>query len=470
MKRHVKHLIPVAVLAVLLSLPYSTLQIPGVFDGAVNTPGSLQLLALCLLFAGLAVGYDLLFGRLGLMSFGHALYVAIGAYSAELAMKNLHLPLAEAALLAIVIAAVVSTLLGAVSLKGVGKLGAGNLGTVGFAMVTLAFAQAGSILVGRDPKTTGGEEGLPLSTEKVPAALVGVVNTVNLYWLALAYLVVVCGVVWWLTGSRIGRVWQAIRDNERRAEVLGLNPFRYQLGAFVLAGTLGAAGGVVQPAGHRRRHAGDHDHRLHPRAAGHGGARRFRHALGPGARRRALHAAGPPPRRRRHLRLGREPARVPARPAVAAAGPARRAVRARGLRRPRRPGRPAAPATRRDAPDDSEANSRGSAWSRASRTAPRPTASPPSSDTFTSGGYRHTSPSRALIGSVRRSPVWARLPPITTRSGSSGVTRLTSPSARPRANASNAAAAFSSPSSARSIANSAACAGARSSPGSTAIA
>jgi branched-chain amino acid transport system permease protein len=249
-KRHVKYLIPVAVLAVLLSLPYSTLQFPGVFDGAVNTPGSLQLLALCLLFAGLAVGYDLLFGRLGLMSFGHALYVAIGAYSAELAMKNLHLPLAEAALLATAIAAAVSTLLGVVSLKGVGKLGTGkpgteNLGTVGFAMVTLAFAQAGSILVSRDPKTTGGEEGLPLSTEKVPAAFVGVVNTVNLYWLALAYLVVVCGVVWWLTGSRIGRVWQAIRDNERRAEVLGLNPFGYQLGAFVLAGTLGAAGGVV---------------------------------------------------------------------------------------------------------------------------------------------------------------------------------------------------------------------------------
>ncbi|MEY9905641.1 branched-chain amino acid transport system permease protein [Catenulispora sp. MAP12-49] len=240
MKRHLKHLIPVAVLAVLLSLPYSTLQIPGVFDGAVNTPGSLQLLALCLLFAGLAVGYDLLFGRLGLMSFGHALYVAVGAYSAELAMKDMHLPLALAAVLAIGIGAAVSTLLGAVSLKGVG-----NLGTVGFAMVTLAFAQAGSILVSRDPKTTGGEEGLPLSTEKVPAAFVGVVNTVNLYWLALAYLVVVCGVVWWLTGSRIGRVWQAIRDNERRAEVLGLNPFRYQLGAFVLAGTLGAAGGVV---------------------------------------------------------------------------------------------------------------------------------------------------------------------------------------------------------------------------------
>ena len=236
----VKKLIPLAVLALLLSLPYSTLSIPGVFDGAVNTPGSLQLLALCLLFAGLAVGYDLLFGRLGLMSFGHALYVALGAYGAELAMKNLHLPLAAAALLAVAVGAAVATVLGVISLKGVGKLGA-----VGFAMVTLAFAQAGSILVGRDPKTTGGEEGLPLSTEKVPAMFVGVVNTVNLYWLALAYLVVVCAVVWALIASPVGRTWQAVRDNERRAEVLGVNPFRYQLGAFVLAGTLGAAGGVV---------------------------------------------------------------------------------------------------------------------------------------------------------------------------------------------------------------------------------
>ncbi|NUR24650.1 MAG: branched-chain amino acid ABC transporter permease, partial [Catenulispora sp.] len=240
MTLRLKHLIPVAVLAVLLSLPYSTLRIPGLFDGAVNTPGSLQLLALCLLFAGLAVGYDLLFGRLGLMSFGHALYVALGAYGAELAMKNMHLPLAAAALLAIAIGAAVATVLGVISLKGVGKLGA-----VGFAMVTLAFAQAGSILVGRDPKTTGGEEGLPLSTEKVPAAFVGVVNTVNLYWLALAYLVLVCVVVWALVASPVGRAWQAVRDNERRAEVLGLNPFRHQLGAFVLAGTLGAAGGVV---------------------------------------------------------------------------------------------------------------------------------------------------------------------------------------------------------------------------------
>jgi branched-chain amino acid transport system permease protein len=238
--RTLRHFSPLLVLAVLLVLPYSTLSIPGLFDGPLNTPGTLQILALCLLFGGLAVGYDLLFGRLGLMSFGHALYVAIGAYGAELTMTHLLLPLAEAALLAIGIGAAVAAVLGAVSLRGVGGLGA-----VGFAMVTLAFAQAGSILVSRDPATTGGEEGLPLSTQHVPGAFVGVVNTVNLYWLALAYLVVVCGVVWWAVASPVGRIWQAIRDNERRVEVLGLDPYRYKLGAFVLAGTLGAAGGVV---------------------------------------------------------------------------------------------------------------------------------------------------------------------------------------------------------------------------------
>lgn len=238
--RALKRFAPVAVLAILMTLPYSTVQIPGVFDSALNTPGSLQILALCLLFGGLAVGYDLLFGRVGLMSFGHALYVAIGAYGAELTMMHLKLPLVEAAILAILIGAAVAAVLGAVSLRGVSGLGA-----VGFAMVTLAFAQAGSILISRDPATTGGEEGLPLSTSRVPSALVGVTNTVNLYWLALAYLVVVCAVVWWAVASPVGRIWQAIRDNERRVEVLGLDPFRYKLGAFVLAGTLGAAGGVV---------------------------------------------------------------------------------------------------------------------------------------------------------------------------------------------------------------------------------
>ena len=58
------------------------IDIPGVFEGELNTPGTLQLLALCLVFGGLALSYDLLFGFTGLLSFGHALYFAVGVYVA----------------------------------------------------------------------------------------------------------------------------------------------------------------------------------------------------------------------------------------------------------------------------------------------------------------------------------------------------------------------------------------------------
>ncbi len=56
----------------------------------MNTPGTLQLLALCLLFGGLALSYDLLFGFTGLLSFGHALYFAVGVYIAAIAMTRWH--------------------------------------------------------------------------------------------------------------------------------------------------------------------------------------------------------------------------------------------------------------------------------------------------------------------------------------------------------------------------------------------
>src|SRR5690606_38294597 len=169
--------LPAAVLLVLALLPYSSLSIPFLLDGPVNSPGSLQLFALCLVFAGLAAGYDLMFGRTGLLSFGHALYIAGGAYGTQLAMTELGLGLVPAALLTLVLGTCAAVVLGAISLRTLA------LGGVGFAMVTLAFAQAGAIWVERNPGgLTGGEEGLPLYVDAVPAALTGVANTANLYW------------------------------------------------------------------------------------------------------------------------------------------------------------------------------------------------------------------------------------------------------------------------------------------------
>lgn len=228
---------PVAVLVVLAWLPYVSVPLPGVLPGLVNSPGSMQLLALCLAFGGIALSYDVLFGRTGLLSFGHALFVAAGSYTTAMALRHLDAGLASAVGLAVVAGIVLPLVVGAVALRVTG---------IAFAMVTLAFAQAGAILVLRNPGgRTGGEEGLPLLRDRVPDLLTGVVNAPYRYWLALAYLVLCWLVVAWLARSRAGHAWAAVRENEERLAVLGVSTYRAKLLAFVVGCFLGTLGGVV---------------------------------------------------------------------------------------------------------------------------------------------------------------------------------------------------------------------------------
>jgi branched-chain amino acid transport system permease protein len=112
-------------------------------------------------------------------------------------------------------------------------------------MVTLAFAQAGSVLVRRNSQVTGGEEGLSLNTEMVPDFLIGVVNTRNLYWFTLVVLVVVYLVTLWVDTSRLGHLARATRENEQRVRVLGLSPYRVKLIVFVIAAILASLAGVA---------------------------------------------------------------------------------------------------------------------------------------------------------------------------------------------------------------------------------
>nr|BFE66482.1 branched-chain amino acid ABC transporter permease [Dactylosporangium thailandense] len=228
---------PLVALVILIALPYCGLRLPGVFDSAVNAPGTLQLLALCLVFGALAMGYDLLFGRTGMLSFGHALYFAAGVYGTDMLVTKAGYGLWTAILLAVIGTAVLAALLGAIALR---------TGGIAFAMVTLAFAQVAAITIGRNPGgATGGEEGLPMDSSKVPDFLVGVANTVNLYWLALAALVITVLVVHAIGDSPAGRVLAAIRDDERRVGVLGLDPYRYRLFAFTVAGGLAGLAGAM---------------------------------------------------------------------------------------------------------------------------------------------------------------------------------------------------------------------------------
>jgi branched-chain amino acid transport system permease protein len=229
--------LPVAVVVLLALVPKLSLDIPVVLNGPLDNPGTLQLLALCLLFAGVALTYDLLFGFTGLLSFGHALYVALGVYVTAIALTRWEWGLWPTLGLLVAVGIAVPLVLGAVSLR---------VGGIAFAMVTLAFAQAGTVLVQKNPYGwTGGEEGIGLSFDEIPDAFVGVLNTKNLYWLALGYTVLVFVVVRLAVGSSAGHVWRAVRENEPRVEVLGLNPYPFKLIAFVLAAFLAVLGGVV---------------------------------------------------------------------------------------------------------------------------------------------------------------------------------------------------------------------------------
>jgi branched-chain amino acid transport system permease protein len=230
-------LIPVSIFVALAFVPKLAVDLPYVFKGPLNTPGTLQLLALCLVFGGLALSYDLLFGFTGLMSFGHALYFAIGVYVAAIAMTRWHWGFWPSVGVTALVGFVLAVVLGAVSLRVAG---------IAFAMVTLAFAQAGSILAFKNPyKWTGGEEGFGVDYHKLPAWTVGILNTSHLYWIALGYAAAVFVIVQWAVSSSPGHVWQAIRENELRVQVLGLRPYVYKLMSYVLASVLATAGGVV---------------------------------------------------------------------------------------------------------------------------------------------------------------------------------------------------------------------------------
>ena len=236
--RKVPVAVPIGVgLAVLMAcLPLLNISIPGVLPTPTYQPGTLALLSLAMIFAALALTYNMLLGTSGMLSFGHALYFGAGAYGLGIVLENLGVPLFPGVFLALIGGLVIALITGAVSMRVSG---------IPFAMVTLAFAQAGSVLVRRNAAVTGGEEGLSLETSGVPEWLVGVVNTRNLYWVTLAVLLLVYLVAVWVDRSRLGHLARATRENELRVRVLGLQPSRARLLVFVIAAVCASLVGVA---------------------------------------------------------------------------------------------------------------------------------------------------------------------------------------------------------------------------------
>lgn len=224
-------------------LPLLNIHIPGLLPGPTYLPGTLAMLATAFLISALALSYHLIFGVSGMLSFGHAMFFAAGAYGLAILLGLLApsgMPPMVVFLVAIVLTMVLALVLG-------GLVGALALRVTGisFAMVTLAFAQAANVLIRRNTGgLTGGEEGVRITTEVVPEFFIGVLNTRNLYWLALAILVLVYLACLWVERSRLGHVVAAARENELRVTVLGLRPYQVRLFVFVAAAVLGAIAGM----------------------------------------------------------------------------------------------------------------------------------------------------------------------------------------------------------------------------------
>jgi branched-chain amino acid transport system permease protein len=215
------------VLALLLALPLAAYSVGDTFYVGLATR--------VLVFALAASSLNLILGFGGMVSFGHAAFLGIGAYSVAILMQNGIASAWIAWPLAILLTALVSLLIGWISLRTQG---------VYFIMITLAFAQMLYYLV-ISLKAYGGDDGLSLAAKSSIGWGLDLSNDVHLYYLSLGALAMAMVFMVRLLNARFGHALQAIRENEVRMTALGFAVFRYKLAAFTLAGAVAGLAGVL---------------------------------------------------------------------------------------------------------------------------------------------------------------------------------------------------------------------------------
>ena len=198
------------------------------------------LLARIMVLAVFAMGYNLLFGYVGLLSLGHAMFFAAGMYGAGLAIYHFswNVPAAFAAGLAC--GAVLSLVIGLLSLRTSG---------VAFMIVTMMFAQVFYLAILYFAAWTGGDQGVVVPQQARTVSLGGAVfdlthPTVR-YMAALGLFAIALFATLAVVRSRYGRVLVAIRENEERTKMLGYDTFANKLVAVILSGTVCAAAGAA---------------------------------------------------------------------------------------------------------------------------------------------------------------------------------------------------------------------------------
>ncbi|MEM6974518.1 MAG: branched-chain amino acid ABC transporter permease [Pseudomonadota bacterium] len=180
-----------------------------------------------------ALSLDLLIGTSGLVSFGHAAFLGIGAYTAGIAITEGVTDLATILAVAVGLSALFALITGAISLRTHG---------VTFIMITLAFGQM-LFFTFQALSDYGGDDGLTLWEQADAYGLFRLEH--GLFYLILVTLVGLWLLLGRLREARFGRVLLAAKVNATRMETLGYNVFRYRLVAYVIAGVIAGIAGVL---------------------------------------------------------------------------------------------------------------------------------------------------------------------------------------------------------------------------------
>jgi branched-chain amino acid transport system permease protein len=192
-----------------------------------------------LIYGVLAMGYNLLFGYTGLLSFGHAAFFGAGAYITGIAIGQFGVPWYGAVLLGLIGGGILAFAIGALSIRTRG---------IYFSMVTLALAQLIYHVALQASSWTGGENGLRgFTVAKIDVLGVNInfLDPVNKYYILMAFAALALWFVSRILNSPFGAAIEAIRENETRARACGYDVERTKLLSFVLSGLICALAGTM---------------------------------------------------------------------------------------------------------------------------------------------------------------------------------------------------------------------------------
>jgi branched-chain amino acid transport system permease protein len=189
-----------------------------------------------MVLAVFAMGYNLAFGYTGLLSLGHALFFAAGMYGAGLPIWLLEWTALPALLVGVGAGGALAAAVGLLALRTAG---------VSFMIVTLMFAQAGYLTILYLGAFTGGDEGFVIDT--AGRSIAGLDLALDGYRYGFALLLFSIGMLvsLALVRSPFGRAMVAMRENEERSRMLGLNPFAVKLAVLTLSGLYAGAAGAA---------------------------------------------------------------------------------------------------------------------------------------------------------------------------------------------------------------------------------